>query len=639
MKRRAGRLSFEDAFDECVELMRAGRSVDAYLKAYPEYAAELTLLLDVVADVRVQRQVPPRAPEVAAASRQRFMAAAQQMGAAAAVRRAPTLAEGLAIWWSDLLRSLAGPGRPAYAMAALLLVVVILGLSATQAVTASAYAMPGDSLYPVKLISEQVQLLLARDPGARLALEQQFTERRLQEARYAIEHGVAVGNLRISGVLEAFSETEWVVAGLPLRITADTTIVGEPAVGAHVSGMARAPGDGSLIALSLNVLPGSRGAARPAADTPTPTFTPTAAPPADTATPTGTPASTPTAAWAPTQRPTVAPAATSVPTPTPTRTALPSPTATMTRAPKPTPTVGPSPTLEKITTGYAEGTVASFDNNVWRIQNAEQDVWVRVDANTQYVNSPRIGDWVRADFLELADKSLLATMITAIGKADATPEPMEFGGLIWQMDGDVWVINQIPVHVGPNTTIEGDPALYAYAEVDAERRANGWIWARRIKVYGLDEREFTDLITLVGSNYLLVGDRRVMVDANTVFVGDPPMVGRLADVRVWLMPDGRLLAQMIYVWPITPTPTITPTRPTRTPAPSATPTATDTPAPPPTQTPTPAPTATYTPEPTATWTSAPPPTVPPTSVPTVPPTATVDIPAPTATPASTQRNS
>ena len=93
-------------------------------------------------------------------------------------------------------------------------------------------------------------------------------------------------------MLEAMSDAEWQVAGLKIGITPQTRINGEPEVGAQVSGTVQAPGDGTLIALELNVQSTRRqGAAPVATDTPTPTAT--SQPPTLTPTATQAPA-TPT---------------------------------------------------------------------------------------------------------------------------------------------------------------------------------------------------------------------------------------------------------------------------------------------------------------------------------------------------------
>jgi hypothetical protein len=612
MKRRFFRRP-EEAFSEAVELLRTGGSIDAFLREHPEQASEIAPLLDTVTGVRAKRTVPARPAEIALASRERFMAAAQRT--VVVPSRKPL---GFFAGWAALFGSSAGSRRVSYAMAALLAVVLLLGLSTTGVITAAASALPGEPLYQVKLASEQVQLLLARDDSARQVVERAIANRRIQEAQTITQLRRPVTSLTIGGQLEALSDAEWQVAGLKIGITPQTRINGKPEVGAHVSGTVQAPGDGRLIALELNVQSAQRqGAAVVATDTPTPTAT--SQPP--TPTPTATqPPVTPT-----NERPAIMLATeTTAPTgtPIPTSTATPAPTATRTRTPSPT--SGPSPTPLRLTpqSGRKLGSVAQIDGYVWTIKEADTILKVLVDASTEWVNSPELGDRIEATFV-IKDGIILATRIERIGGPDATPEPMDFSGLIQEWNGEWWKVRGISFRVSDQTEIEGEPSIDRFAEVHAERRAGEEIWAKRINVKSLPEYEFTGIIEETGPNSLKVRGVTVSIDNRTQYLGDPPRVGRLADVQAIQFADGRLMARIIYTWPPTPTPTITPTRrPTRTPSPSPNPTATftwtPTPQPQASNTPTVTTPPSFTPPPTATHTpiAAATPTVPAAAMPT-----------------------
>ena len=606
MKRRFFRRP-EEAFSEAVELLRTGGSIDAFLKEHPEQASELAPLLDTVTSVRARRAVPARPPEIAAASRERFMAAAQRT--VVAPSRKPL---GFFAGWAALFGGSAGSRRVSYAMAALLAVVLLFGLSTTGVITAAASALPGEPLYQVKLASEQVQLLLARDDSARQAVERAIANRRIQEAQTITQLRRPVTSMTIGGQLEALSDAEWQVAGLKIDITPQTRINGEPELGAQVSGTVQAPGDGKLIALELNVQSTRRQSAAPVAtDTPTPTTT--SQPPTLTPTATQVPA-TPT-----NERPAIIlPTETRAPTstPLPTSTATSAPTATRTRTPSPT--AGPSPTPLRPTpqSGRKIGSVAQIDGYTWHIKEVDTLLRVLVDASTQWVNNPQLGDRVDATFV-IKDGVILATRIEKIGGPEATPEPIDFSGLIQKLDGEWWTVRGIPFRVSAQTEIEGDPGIDRHAEVHAERRAGEDLWAKRITVRSLPEYEFTGAIETVGRDSIIVRGVTVSIDNRTKYLGDPPMVGRLADVQAIQFADGRLMARAIYTWPPTPTPTraITPTpRPTRTPSPSPNPTAANT------WTPSPQPQASNTPTATPQPGLTPPPTANPTAIAPAPPT-------------------
>jgi hypothetical protein len=598
MKRRFFRRP-EEAFSEAVEFLRTGGSIDAFLKEHPEPASELAPLLDTVTSVRARRAVPARPAEIALASRERFMAAAQRTVVAPSPKPLGVLAG-----WAALFGNSAGSRRLSYAMAALLAVVLLLGLSTTGVVTAAASALPGEPLYQVKLASEQVQLLLARDDSARQAIERAIADRRILEAQTITQLRRPVMSMAVGGQLEALSDTEWQVAGLKIGITPQTRINGAPELGAQVSGTVQAPGDGRLIALELNVQSTRRQSVAPTA---TDTLTPTATSQPPTLTPTATQVpATPTnerpALILPTQS--SAPTSTSLPTSTPTS----APTATRTRTPSPT--AGPSPTPLRSTPQLNRkiGTVTYIEGRRWTIKEVETILQVLADDKTEWVKSPQLGDRVEVAFIIL-DGVHVATRIEKVGGSDATPEPFDFSGLIQKIDGEWWTVRGITFRVTTETEIEGDPGIDRHAEVHAERRAGEDLWAKRIRVRSLPEYEFTGAIETVGRDSIIVRGVSVFVDSLTKYLGDPPMVGRLADVQAIQFADGRLMARIIYTWPPTPTPTraITPTpRPTRTPSPSPNPTATFTwtpsPQPQASATPTATPQPSFTPPPTATFT-------------------------------------
>ncbi|MDQ1301099.1 MAG: hypothetical protein QG637_1020, partial [Chloroflexota bacterium] len=433
MKRPTGKLSLDDVFNESVELLLAGKPVDAYLQTQPEYAVEITSLLETTGFVLKQRAVPLRAPAVAAASRQRFMAAARDLAAA---RKAPGLRELLGAWWASFLAGFAGPRRVSYALALVLAVVMLFGVSTTGVVTASASALPGDRLYPVKLIAEQAQLMLARDSAARQTIEQAIDARRVQEAQTISALRRPVENLRLSGAIEAFAETEWLVAGLKLVITPRTLIVGQPAVGAVAFAELTAPGDGRLIAVALRVGPAPT---RALGTEPVETPTPTAEPPPPTETPT---ALQPTATAM--REPAIVASDTPTPSDTPAPTATPTKTATPTRTPTRTPTAGPSPSpLPTVGTGISEGVLVAREGNVWIIRDADTTQRVVVDASTALIGDPQIGDQIHATWRQLKDGVKLATLIKITRKASPTLEPLEFLGTIQKLEGEWWTVNGI----------------------------------------------------------------------------------------------------------------------------------------------------------------------------------------------------
>jgi hypothetical protein len=284
------------------------------------------------------------------------------------------------------------------------------------------------------------------------------------------------------------------------------------------------------------------------------------------------------------------------------------------------------------------------EGNILIVRDADTDQRVVVDTNTVLVGDPQIGDQILVMWTSKGDV-YLATLITVTHKAGATPEPMDFTGAIERIEGEWWTVSsdtfRITFRVTGNTEIDGEPGLDRQAEVDAERRADGEIWARKVVVRSLPGHDLQGMIEVVSTNYIVLRGsvvQTIYFNDRTQFAGDPPMVDRWTETRVMVLPDGRLLARTLMVHAPTPAPTATETptpRPTR--APTATPTATAPASPTPTATqprPTATATASHTSRPTATASHTPRPTA--TASHTPRPTATAShTPPPTATPTAT----
>jgi hypothetical protein len=309
---------FETVFNECLDSIQAGESVEACLARYPEHAEALRPLLSLATAVRAV-PLPRPNPLAVHASRQRMLRAVSERDA-----RQPLLA-GLFAWpWL----------RATLALAVLILVV---GFGSRGLVAVSAGSLPGDNLYPVKRFAENVRYALTLDPVARQQLEAEFAAEREKEVRTVLDSG-RLATVEFRGNLEAIGDGLWGVSGLEVILTDQTVIVGQPAVGAMVLVQARSAGDGTLLALRLEVQSLPLPATLTAAPTPRPSLTPTATRSTVTSTPTQPPTRTP------------APTA----TPSPTRTATEEPTAVVSATPEAVETQEPESTDEPESTETEE---------------------------------------------------------------------------------------------------------------------------------------------------------------------------------------------------------------------------------------------------------------------------------------------
>jgi hypothetical protein len=159
---------FNNILDECLERMLAGETLESCLKLYPEQAAKLKPLLETVLAVKEASAVEP-SPEFRARARYQFRSA---LGEKAAPKRRPFF--GWLPQWATAL--------------SIVLVVLLVG---GGTVVAASNSMPDGILYPVKLATENVQLVLTTSELGKARLCAGFADRRVAEIIYMAEKGDA----------------------------------------------------------------------------------------------------------------------------------------------------------------------------------------------------------------------------------------------------------------------------------------------------------------------------------------------------------------------------------------------------------------------------------------------------------------
>ena len=205
-----------DALEACLQAMEKGEDLEAVLRRYPQFASDLRPRLEAARLARTPGQagVPMR---VVARSRSRVLAAAA----------------GLRQERSRCLRI-----RPflRYALASVA-AVAFLVLSGNGLLVASARSLPGDILYPVKRSVETTQLNLSSDPVRRQELQQQFSQRRVEEIKSLITIK-RVSQVDFDGLVSAQTQDGWVISGVSVVVRPQTVVIGRIAVGkdAEVSG-------------------------------------------------------------------------------------------------------------------------------------------------------------------------------------------------------------------------------------------------------------------------------------------------------------------------------------------------------------------------------------------------------------------
>jgi len=160
---------FNNILDECLEQLLAGdKTIKQCLQSYPEQAAELKPLLETALAVKKASAIQPPAGFKARA-RYQFRSALQE----AASQKSRPFFGWLPRW------------------ATVLTIVLVVLLAGGGTVAAAAGSMPDDFLYPVKLATEQVQLVLTPSQVSKARLCARFADRRVAEIIYMAEKGDA----------------------------------------------------------------------------------------------------------------------------------------------------------------------------------------------------------------------------------------------------------------------------------------------------------------------------------------------------------------------------------------------------------------------------------------------------------------
>lgn len=160
----------ENIFNECLERILLGEDIESCLMSYPEEAAELEPLLRTAFDVgRRASSIQPR-PEFKAWARFRLEGAQIYAGQ----QRHGTRAD-LFNW------------RRGWALALTAVLVVLLSSAGTAA--ASSDALPDETLYPVKLATEQVRIAFAFSDAGKANLHSQLAEDRAWEISVMAREG------------------------------------------------------------------------------------------------------------------------------------------------------------------------------------------------------------------------------------------------------------------------------------------------------------------------------------------------------------------------------------------------------------------------------------------------------------------
>ncbi len=196
----------EDIFNECLEAILAGKTVEECLRAYPDEAGELRPLLETSAAIARSISSIEPGPALKTSVMLRLDEALKERYEREQKRRP------LFYGWQP---------KWATAVAAVLVILIIGGASTA----ASARSQPDDLLYPVKLAAEQARLALTFSEPAKTDLRLQMAETRVNELAYLAGKGDTAA---IESVVRKL-ESNLGVAAEPLAMTAVSGPLGTPA--------------------------------------------------------------------------------------------------------------------------------------------------------------------------------------------------------------------------------------------------------------------------------------------------------------------------------------------------------------------------------------------------------------------------
>jgi len=160
---------FDNILDECLErLLARGEKLEQCLASYPEQAAELKPLLETALVTKQASAIEPR-PEFKARARYLFHSALQETE--------PKRRFSFFSWWPSWVTVMA--------------IVLVLVLAGGGTVAAASGSMPDEPLYPVKIASEQTQLIFTLSALSKAELYANLVDKRVSEIIYVANKGDA----------------------------------------------------------------------------------------------------------------------------------------------------------------------------------------------------------------------------------------------------------------------------------------------------------------------------------------------------------------------------------------------------------------------------------------------------------------
>jgi hypothetical protein len=168
---------FDNILNECIERVFRGEPIEACLKAFPQHAAELEPLLRTAIDTHKAAEISPR-PEFRQRAGYEFQTAIRDMKPD---KKSLFMRQ---IRWVTALS-----------------VILVILMAGSGTLAASADSLPDESLYGIKLFTEEVRLALTTSKTAKAELYAEFVDTRVEEIIKMADKGNAEQVAKTTGLM------------------------------------------------------------------------------------------------------------------------------------------------------------------------------------------------------------------------------------------------------------------------------------------------------------------------------------------------------------------------------------------------------------------------------------------------------
>ena len=474
----------EENLDQAIARLRHGSSHEPTVPVEPP-TDDVARLVDLAERLCELAVTPPPPPGALRAGRERLLAAGRAAShGLRSRRRFATLLRPVAYRW--------------VAAAAVCLALMTAFLASSGAI-ASAASLPGDPFYPVKRAAESVQLALAFAPEQRAALEKAMEERRLAEVRALLDlRRRAQASFR--GTVTALSPNTIEIAGLVVHIGPNTRIEGHRlAIGDVVAVLARSQPEDGLIAESIRIIP------------------PTPLPPLLTLASASAPA---LSRDVQTPSPNITESATA-------STALTGTVTSTLPASSAMPTITLTFTSTVAAMAQWQGTLEMVEGDQWRVAGhtvlVDATTVMGEAAAATVGRQVRVLALATPDSVWRAVS--ITAHPAATGGPTA---PWAIGGILSALEADRWVIGGWPLLLTPDTVVLGEPAAGALVTISAHSQEDGTIVVDSATVVPANTAVLLGTIERLEGSVWLVSGVAVHLLPEALLLGEPQQGAHVA---------------------------------------------------------------------------------------------------------------